>query len=262
MKVTPIRTPIVTAGAVSTADLVDEVVSTLAESSVVAITSKVVSLCEKRVVPVRGTNKQALVEAVCDSYLADATPYGFHFTITMGTLIPAAGIDASNGGGYYVLWPKDPQASANALRRHLQERHGLRRVGVVITDSTSMPLRRGTVGICLAHSGFAAVNDYVGQRDLFGREYRVSRANVAGGLAAAAVVAMGEGAECTPLCLFEEIPTLRFEDHDPTEAEVAEARIRPEQDVFGPFLSSLSWKKGGGGAGPLPGGSGGGPPTP
>lgn len=262
MKVTPVRTQIVTAGAVSIAELVDAAIPTLAESSVVAVTSKVVSLCEARVVPVSGTNKQALVEAVCDSYLADATPYGFHFTITMGTLIPAAGIDASNGGGYYVLWPKDPQASANALRRHLQDRHGLRRVGVIITDSTSMPLRRGTVGICLAHSGFAAVNDYVGQQDLFGREYRVSRANVAGGLAAAAVVAMGEGAECTPLCVFEEVPTVRFEDHDPTEAQVEEMRIRPEDDVFGPFLRSLSWKRGGGDRGPLPGSMGGAAPGP
>lgn len=244
MKVTPIRTPIVRAGETSTAELVDRVLPPLDEGAVVAITSKVVSLCENRVVPVGQVPKQELVEQLCDSYLAEVAPHGFHFTVTRGILIPSAGIDESNGDGCYVLWPDDPQASANRLRRHLQERHDVRHVGVLITDSTSMPMRRGTAGICLAHSGFHAVNDYVGQPDLFGRRYRVSRANVASGLAAAAVVSMGEGAERTPLCLLDDIPTVRFQDRDPSQEELAEARIEPDEDVFGPFLGSLAWKKG------------------
>ena len=36
--------------------------------------------------------------------------YRYHMTLTIkqGMLIPTAGIDESNGDGYYILWPRDP----------------------------------------------------------------------------------------------------------------------------------------------------------
>jgi F420-0:gamma-glutamyl ligase len=169
---------------------------------VVVVTSKIVSLCENRVVPLADTSKKQLVEQEASQYLAsELSQYGHLFTITNDTLIPSAGIDESNGDSHYVLWPKDPQASANAIRAHLASKHQLDNIGVIITDSTSQPLRRGISGIVLAHSGFLALKDYRGQPDLFGRPLGVSVANVASGLAAAAVLAMGEGAEQTPLAL-------------------------------------------------------------
>lgn len=246
MKVSPVRTDAITSGSFDVVGLLDRYLDRFVDGSILAVTSKVVSLCENRVVPPGSADKYDLVEQESDYYLSEAHD-GFHFTITRGTLIPSAGIDESNGAGNYVLWPSSPQASANLVRRHLRDRFDLRRVGAVITDSTCTPLRRGTTGICLAHSGFEAVNDYVGTADLFGRPFRVSQANVAGGLAATAVVAMGEGAESTPVCVIEDVPFVKFQDRDPSEAELDEMLIPLQTDLFAPFLGAVAWQAGRGG---------------
>jgi dihydrofolate synthase / folylpolyglutamate synthase len=192
------------------------------------------------------TTKADLVTVEAERYVATSGAHGAQFTIAHGRLVPSAGIDESNGGGDYVLWPADPQASANRLRAHLRRRHGVRHVGVAVTDSTCTPLRRGTVGTCLSHSGFVAVNDYVGKPDFFGRPFRRSQANVAAGLAAA-VVAMGEEAEQTPLCVIDAVPFVRFQARNPTAGELGHLRIPFEGDLFAPFLGSVPWPVGGAG---------------
>lgn len=227
----------------SLTDLLDRHVSALPERSVVAIASKVVSLCENRLGdPTR--SKADLVRDESSRYLSAPGPYGFRFTITRGTLIPAAGIDESNVGGGYLLWPEDPQRSANRVRAHLARRDGLDSVGVVITDSTCIPLRRGTAGICIAHSGFRAVRSYIGTKDLFGRPLDVSQANIAAGLAAAAVVTMGEGAEQTPICVIDDVDFVEFQPRDPSNDEIRELFIEPEHDLFAPFLGAVTWELG------------------
>lgn len=247
MRITPIRTERVSAGSCTLGQLLDHHLAPLGERSVVAIASKVVSLCENRLAPA-DVSKTELVRRESDRYLPAAEPYGYQFTITRRTLIPTAGIDESNVGGGRLLWPEDPQRSANLIRRHLVARDGLEHVGVVITDSTCMPLRRGTAGICLAHSGFRAVRSYIGTGDLFDRPLKVSEANVAAGLAAAAVVVMGEGAEQTPLCVIEEVPFVEFQAHEPEAAELSGLFIDPDEDLFAPFLDAVPWQRGQGGS--------------
>jgi F420-0:gamma-glutamyl ligase len=155
-----------------------------------------------------------------------------------------AGIDESNGDGYYILWPKDSQQSANAIREYLVQKFGVRDVGVVITDSTSQPLRRGTCGIALAHSGFAALRDYMDQPDIFGRRMHVTHANITGGVAAAAVLAMGEGNEQTPLALLRDLPVVEFQARNPTADELAMTTLSLEDDLFAPFLTAVDWLPG------------------
>jgi F420-0:gamma-glutamyl ligase len=72
----------------------------------------------------------------------------------------------------------------------------------------------------------------------------VTQQNVAGGLAAAATLAMGEGAEQTPLCLITDFDALEFRNEDPAPEELAETVIEPEDDLFAPFLNAVEWKKG------------------
>ena len=207
MKVAALKTELITAGATTLLALLERVISDLDEGSVVAVTSKIVSLCESSVIPCDQIDKEELVVRESDLYLpASLSKYGHHFTITNNTLIPMAGVDESNGDGQYVLWPKDAQATANQVRGWARQKFGLSQIGVIITDSTCHPLRRGTNGIMLAYSGFRALNDYVGRPDLFGRPFTVSQADVAGGLAAAAVLQMGEGAEQTPIAILTELP--------------------------------------------------------
>lgn len=245
MKVSAIKTNKITAGSISLLDLLDEYLPKLQDNTVVAITSKVVSLCENNVLPIEGTDKETLVTQESDMFLPSSLgKYGYHFTVTNNTLISLGGIDESNGDNNYVLWPQDPQKTANEVREHLCARDSLKHVGVVITDSTCQPMRVGTTGIALAHSGFKSVNDYRKQPDLFGRPFSVARANVSGGLAATSVLVMGEGSEQTPLCVITDVDFVAFQDHNPNSKELAETHMPFEDDLFYPFFSSIEWQPG------------------
>lgn len=218
----------------------------LKERSIVAVTSKVVSIWQGRCVKIEpGVDKDELIKKEADFYLpANLNTYGFHISIKNNTLIASAGIDESNANGYYILWPEDPQKSANEIRSFLKKEFGLSRIGVVITDSHVQPLRWGTVGTSIAHSGFDALNSYIGKPDIFGRKLKVTNAAVAEGIAASAVLAMGEGNEQTPMAIVSDVPFVRFVDRNPTEKELKKLAISKEEDIFSPLLKSAKWKKG------------------
>ena len=247
MIVKAIKTERVRAGSQPLTELLNKSIDRLSERSIVVITSKVVSLCENRVVPIGSMDKEELIKQEADYYLpATISSYGYHFTFTHNTLISSSGIDESNGDDNYVLWPKKPQVSANKIRKYLKDRFQLTELGVMITDSSCLPARYGTLVIPISHSGFLAINDYRGQPDLFGRPFEVSQAAVAGGLAAAAGVVMGEGTEQTPIAVIEDLPFVQFQDRDPTKEELEKYYIPPfKDDLFSPFLNSQKWQKGG-----------------
>lgn len=224
--------------------LLDRYVTRLSERSVLAITSKIVAICEGRVRPIAGTDKRQLVAEEAERYLPVDARYGVSLTIKSGMLIATAGIDESNSDGHYVLWPSDAQRSADALREHLSRRFGLREVGVVITDSRTTPLRLGVTGVALAHSGFQALNDYVGKQDLFGRALRMTKVNVMDALATSAVLVMGEGSECTPLALIDELPFVRFQERSPSAEELGALRSSLEDDLYAPLLTRVDWQRG------------------
>jgi F420-0:gamma-glutamyl ligase len=224
--------------------LLDTYLNQFEEKQILAITSKIVALCEGNTIPLDEVDKKQLAVEQSDYYLPSEGKYGFHFTITQNTLIPMAGIDESNSGGCYVLWPKNAQKTCNEIREYLCQRFSIEKAGVIITDSTCQPLRRGTAGICLAHSGFDALNDYVDQPDLFGRSMRVTQSGISSGLAASAVLCMGEGAECTPLAVISDVDFVNFQSRNPSGEELQQLRIPMEDDLFAPFLEAVTWRKG------------------
>ena len=131
---------------------------------------------------------------------------GVVLTVKDGFLYPNAGIDHSNAPpGHVVLFPKDPQSSAAALRRRMEEATG-KRIGVVIGDSRTHPLRLGCVGVALACDGILPVEDARGQKDLYGRPLLVTRKAVADNLVSAAEVVMGEGDEGVPAVIIRGAP--------------------------------------------------------
>jgi len=245
MKIDPIKTKRVTAKDRSIFQILDESITALEDGSIVAITSKIISICEGRVKHKNSVDKDDLIINESDRYISkNLSKYGFYFTITNNRLIPTAGIDESNGNGYYVLWPKNPQSTANKIREHLAKKHNLKRLGVVITDSTCQPLTWGTTGIAIAHSGFCALKNYIGTKDLFYRKLKVTQANISGGIASAAVLAMGEGAEQTPICIVSDAPFIKFQDRNPTVKELSSLAIDPAEDLFAPFIMAVKWKTG------------------
>ncbi|HSV99010.1 MAG TPA: coenzyme F420-0:L-glutamate ligase [Sedimentisphaerales bacterium] len=225
--------------------LLDRHVNAMDEGTVLAVTSKLVALCQGRFFRTDAVDKQTLIEREADVFLPPQwNRHHVVLTITGRRLIPSAGIDESNGDGHYLLWPERPQCVANAVRAYLRDRFSLRDVGVLITDSTTAPLRCGVNGMALAHSGFLALNDYVGAEDVFGRPLRLTKVNVAEALAAAAVLVMGEGNEQTPLSVITELPFVTFQDRNPTEAELEALRIQPEDDLYAPLLQAVRWRAG------------------
>jgi dihydrofolate synthase / folylpolyglutamate synthase len=245
MQIQAIRTHKITPADQDLLAVLDANTPPLAENSVLAVTSKIVSLCQGRVAQIGEVEKQQLIEQEADSFLPpDANRYHVTLTIKDNILIPSAGIDESNSDNHYVLWPADAQGVANTIRTHLCRRFGRQRLGVLITDSKTTPLRWGVTGVAVAHSGFAALNDYIGRTDLFGRPLRMTKVNVADALAAAAVLVMGEGDEQTPLAVISDLPFVRFQERDPTAEELQDLSIAPEDDLYAPLLKSVPWRRG------------------
>jgi F420-0:gamma-glutamyl ligase len=223
-------------------DILDTAITALDERSVVAVSSKIAAICEGSVVPMDTGDKDALVRQQAELYLPPDNEYHASLTVKNNMLIANAGIDESNGNGNYVLWPQAPQESANAIRAHLCEQFTVDDVGVVIVDSRITPLRWGTTGIALAHSGFATLRDYVAQPDIFGRPFAFEKANIADGLAAAAVLVMGEGAECTPVAVLGDLSFVAFQRRDPTKEELDERVISIEKDLYRDILTLPHWR--------------------
>jgi len=225
-------------------DLLSEIKS-LKENSVVALTSKVVSIGEGRCIPIeKFPNKDELVIKETDKYLPrDATPYGLVMhTIKNNIFTASAGIDESNGAGYYILWPKNPKSSAKKIWQFLSKKFKLNNLGVIITDSRLVPFRRGVVGIVLSFFGFKPLRDYRGKKDIFGRELTMETSNLPDSLATAAVLEMGEGSEQSPMSIITDIPYIKF-----TSKDIDEFEIPSKEDIFYPLFSKVKWKKGGSG---------------
>lgn len=246
MIVNPIKTRIIKPNDCQVIDLLKEYIPSLMEGSIVVVTSKVVSLCEGRVVPLEGNNKEDLIAQEADYFLpASMSKYGCHFSVIRNTLISSAGIDESNGDGNFVLWPADPQQSANDIRHFLVDHFKVRDVGVIIVDSASRTFRMGASGVAIGISGFKAMSSYIGKPDLFGRPFVAERSDIAGGLASAAVVAMGEGNEGMPLAIIEDVPFVEFQQADPTPEDLAVfSPAAPEDDLYEVFYRQVTWQRG------------------
>ena len=221
LSICPIRTQIFRRGE-SLAEFVVENVpdSCIQEKMILAVTSKIVSLAENRLISREEIDKESLVRREADVFLAEVG-HGCFLTIKDGLLIPSAGIDESNSEtGGFILYPTDPFVSAKELWRGLKEAWGLREMGILITDSHITPLRRGVTGVSLSHWGFEAIRKLVGTEDLFGRKLDMTNMNVADGLAASAVMMMGEGNDTRPLAVISNAPVVFCKENSPEETKM------------------------------------------
>ncbi|OGK17885.1 hypothetical protein A2866_00515 [Candidatus Roizmanbacteria bacterium RIFCSPHIGHO2_01_FULL_39_8] len=244
MKITPIKTHKIAPYKESIFGVLDKYIRVLHDDSIIVVTSKIVSVCEGSIIKTTDIDKEELIEKEADLYLPPVeTKYNYHLTIKNNLMVFAAGIDESNGNGFYILWPQDPQKSANSIRSYLKNKFQLKRIGVLITDSKTTPLRAGTTGISLTHSGFAAVKSYIGKPDIFGRNLKLQKVNMADSLASAAVTVMGEGNEQTPIALIEDVSFVQFQDRNPTKEELGEFHVPIQDDLYSPLIQNTKWQK-------------------
>jgi dihydrofolate synthase / folylpolyglutamate synthase len=207
----------------------------LQNGDVVVISSKVVAIHEGRCVPISDqVSKDELVKAESDVYFEDADSR-WRICVAHSTFLSSAGIDESNAGGYYVLLPKNPINSARTIWSWLRKQYQIDQVGVVISDSHSVPMRYGTVGISLGWAGFEPVTYFTGKPDLFGRLAQYTRINVADSLAQVGVYAMGELDEQTPIVKISDAPRVTFTSRNTS----ADLYIPPREDIYWPLIKRI-----------------------
>ena len=222
----------------------------ISENSVVVVTSKVVAIGEGRCIKSSKIKKDDLAMMEADKYIPREMVPGswvLH-TIKNNMLIASSGVDESNGAGYYILWPKNPKSSAKRIWQILRKKFKVKNLGVIITDSRLVPLRRGVVGIAIGYFGFKPLKDYRGTQDIFGREFKMETSNIPDSLASTAVLEMGEGSERKPIAIITDISNLEFIDKEYKPKSSDDSFEIPEkEDMFYPFLSTVKWKMGGSG---------------
>ncbi|MDP2727053.1 MAG: coenzyme F420-0:L-glutamate ligase [Dehalococcoidia bacterium] len=146
-----------------------------------------------------------------------------------GLICANAGVDHSNvsqrDGPQVSLLPEDPDASAEAIRRDLGQRSG-KEVAVIISDSHGRPFREGCVGVAIGVAGLKPLWDRRGQTDLFGRRLISTQVALADLVASAALLAIGEADEGTPVAL------VRGAQYAPGPGSAKDLLRPKEEDLF------------------------------
>jgi coenzyme F420-0:L-glutamate ligase/coenzyme F420-1:gamma-L-glutamate ligase len=201
--------------------------SDLRDGDVLVVTSKVVSKAESRVVTL---DRAEALATETDRVVARRGPTSIVRT-HHGLVMAAAGIDASNTEpGTLVLLPRDPDASARALRERLDAAHGVN-VAVVISDTSGRAWRNGQTDIAVGAAGLEVLDDHAGRVDTYGNLLAVTAPAVADEIAGAAELVAGKLSR-SPAAVLRGLAGLVLPrgEHGPG----AVALVRPEShDMFG-----------------------------
>ncbi len=221
---------------------------TLKKGDVLVIASKVVAMEQKAAVKLDSIKpsdwaKELGEEAKMDSRVAQLvideskgkifgcvpkailakTPYGISAN---------AGIDLSNApDGYALLLPRNPSSYAETIRKKILEDFGID-VPVIIADSRTIPLRRGTTGVTIGLAGMDPVIDERGSHDLYGYEMQITTRAIADNLATVANLLMGETDEQTPFAIISGV------EYNQNEKATLKSTLMPEDQCiyFAPFM--------------------------
>ncbi len=219
----------------------------LMDGDVIVVSESFVATGEGRVVSLSGITPSARAISLASRYEKDPAEMelilresdeilggipGVVLTLKDGFLYPNAGVDHSNAPpGHVVLLPSDPKKAASRIRSALS--NGAR-IGVIIGDSRTHPLRLGCVGVALACDGILPVEDARGRKDLYGRPLKITVKAVADNLVSAAQLVMGEGDEGIPAVVIRGAP-VEFSDSGP----VAIPNIPPHECMYIGVLRSI-----------------------
>jgi len=146
-----------------------------------------------------------------------------------GYVCANAGVDASNAAATdeVVLLPRNPDASARALRRRLRELTGVA-PAIVITDSFGRAWRVGQCDVAIGIAGLQPLDDWRGRRDAAGRVLDATMIAIADEAAAAAdLVRSKDGGE--PAVLVRGLERHVTDADGPGAAALVRAR---EEDLF------------------------------
>lgn len=218
----------------------------LRDHDIIVVAQKIVSKAEGRIIDIASVTPSAEARALAaeigkdprlvEVILSESTrvvrsrPNLLIMQHRLGFVMANAGVDHSNvaapdGTERVLLLPRDPDASAEAIRAALAARFNAR-IGVIINDSFGRPWRRGTAGVAIGAAGVPSMIDLRGKPDLFGRTLEVSITGFADEVAAAASLLQGQADEGQPVVVVRGLSWTAPE-------EPAAALVRPpEEDLF------------------------------
>jgi coenzyme F420-0:L-glutamate ligase/coenzyme F420-1:gamma-L-glutamate ligase len=179
-----------------------------ADDDVVVVAQKIVSKAEGRMVRLdevqpseraqilaRELGKEAeLVEVILRESVKVIRTGGRAMIVEThhGFVCANAGVDQSNVGLRQVaLLPQEPDLSARAIRKEVQQRTG-KSVSVIISDSFGRAWRVGTVDVAVGIAGLKPIKDERGFKDRHGYQLKAAVAAIADEIAAAAELVMGK----------------------------------------------------------------------
>ena len=175
----------------------------LADGDVLVVAHKIVSKAEGRTVALAGVEPgqralalgaehgkdPRLVEVILaeTEAIVRSRPGVLICRTAHGFVCANAGVDASNAGTAceVVLLPRDPDASARALRARLRELTGVA-PAIVIADSFGRAWRVGQCDVAIGIAGLAPLEDWRGRTDGAGRTLESTLIAVADAAAATA----------------------------------------------------------------------------
>jgi coenzyme F420-0:L-glutamate ligase/coenzyme F420-1:gamma-L-glutamate ligase len=179
----------------------------LADGDIVVVTSKVVSKSDGAVVDLadiepspfasewaaRWDKDARVIEVVLRESVRIVRQVGpVLITETRhGFVCANSGVDQSSSGAAdrVVVLPSDPDASARQLRKRFASLGA--DVAVIVSDTFGRPWREGQTDVAIGIAGMHPLENYAGQRDPHGHEFRVQELCIADELAAAAELVKG-----------------------------------------------------------------------
>jgi len=192
--------------------------SDLKDGDILVVAQKVVSKSEGRLISLQTVTAGAEAVRIASNLIADPDPRMVQVVLDEsvrvlrshrvlitetphGFVCANSGVDHSNipGDDVLTLLPKDPDGSADRLRRSLRELAGVD-VGVIISDTFGRPWRLGIVNVALGIAGLPALVDLRGTVDDTGKPLHATVLAVADDIAAAAGLVMGK-TERTPVVI-------------------------------------------------------------
>ncbi len=203
----------------------------LRDGDILAVTSKIVSKAEGRVM--QADDREDAITAETVRVVATRMPSTSGGLITrivenrLGLVMAAAGVDASNTAeGTVLLLPSDPDASARRIRAALREQLGLD-AGVIITDTSGRAWRGGQTDIAIGSAGVRVLDDLRGTHDAHGRAILVTAPAAGDELAGAADLVKGKTSQRPVAVIRGMAHLLRHDDGSAREL------LRPiEEDLF------------------------------
>jgi coenzyme F420-0:L-glutamate ligase/coenzyme F420-1:gamma-L-glutamate ligase len=217
----------------------------LEDGQIVAIAHKVVSKAEGAVVDLRNVMPSARAGGIAAEQQKD--PRAVQVVLDQsaevlreangvlicrthhGFVCANAGVDASNSADSetLIVLPRDPDASARAIRRRLHELTGAK-VGVLVSDSFGRAWRHGQCDVAIGCAGIAPLEDWRGRKDSVGMELHATWLAVADAIASLADLARAKDSR-EPVVIVEGLERFVTGDDGPG----ALALLRPlTEDLF------------------------------